>query len=360
MNDYELWLSSIPLNYNTKIKLINMYTCAENLWYHVINKIYSEILTEKLVARLINSWDKEKIENIKKSLDKNNIKIITYSENKYPNRLKAIEDAPYMLFYLGDIDLINETKTVSIVGSRNCSYYGNDVTKLMVSDLCKNNISIVSGMAKGIDSIAHRSCLDKGGYTCAVLGCGVDVIYPKENVKLYKEISEKGCILSEFIPGTPPTSYNFPLRNRIISALSDIVIVIEASLRSGSLITAGRALDQGKDVIAVPGSIFSEQSKGSNKLIKDGAYPFTELRDIYELLGETYKTNDNSIEIQQNSKYENKIYSVVKNSPIHIDDILRITNIDIKLLYEVLFEMQLKEKIRCLAGNYYVRINSSI
>ena len=135
-------------------------------------------------------------------------------------------------------------------------------------------------MAKGIDTFAHESCLDNESYTCAVLGSGLDIIYPKQNLKIFNKIVEKGAVISEFVPGTPPYAYNFPQRNRIISALSDIIIVVEAGEKSGSLITANLALEQGKDVMAVPGSIFSYESKGTNKLIKDGAFPLTSANAI--------------------------------------------------------------------------------
>ncbi len=180
---------------------------------------------------------------------------------------------------------LNEGYNISIVGSRKYSNYGKDVTKIICSDLCANNINIISGMAKGIDTFAHESCLNNEGYTCAVLGSGLDIVYPKENIKIFNKIVEKGCVISEFLPGTPPYAYNFPQRNRIISALSDIIIVIEAGEKSGSLITANLALEQGKDVMAVPGSIFSDESKGTNKLIKDGAFPLTCTNDIFNLIG---------------------------------------------------------------------------
>ena len=151
------------------------------------------------------------------------------------------DDAPYMLFYKGDIKHLNENVNVSIVGSRKYTSYGENVANIISDSLCDNNISIVSGMARGIDSVAHLKCVQKNSYTCAVLGSGLDVIYPKENLKLYNKILENGCIISQFLPGTKPYAYNFPIRNRIISGLSSLIIIIEAGIKSGSLITATSA-----------------------------------------------------------------------------------------------------------------------
>lgn len=231
--------------------------------------------------------------------------------------------------------------------------------KILASKLGEENINVISGMAKGIDSFSHKSSLESGGYTCAVLGCGVDVIYPKVNKKLYYEIINKGCILSEFPPKTPPYAYNFPLRNRIISGVSDLIVIVEASEKSGSLITASYALEQGKDIMVVPGTIFSKTSKGTNKLIRDGAYPLTSVEDIFNILNIKYCSKEEKTPVFQR-EIEHKIYSNIKDRPIHIDDILKKTNVDIKQLYEVLFELQLKNQITCLSGNYYVRIANSV
>ncbi|WP_404814391.1 DNA-processing protein DprA [Clostridium algoriphilum] len=285
---------------------------------------------------------------------------MAYYEDAYPKKLKNYDDAPYTLFYKGNISPLNKGYNISIVGSRKYSNYGKDVTKIICSDLCLNNINIISGMAKGIDTFAHESSLENQSYTCAVLGSGLDIVYPKQNLKVFNEIVEKGAVISEFLPGTPPYAYNFPLRNRIISALSDIIIVVEAGEKSGSLITANLALEQGKDVMAVPGSIFSCESKGTNKLIKDGAYPLTCSGDIFDLMGIEMREQNKTIVKSDSSHVNKQVYSIINDSPLHINDIIRVTNIDIKQLYGVLFEMQIKNEILCLAGNYYVKVNYKI
>ncbi|MCM8710611.1 DNA-processing protein DprA [Clostridium sp. SYSU_GA19001] len=356
MIEYNIWFSTVNLSHKIKLDLLKKYGTTENIWI-CCNE--GQILDSKLSMHLKNSWDRLKINEIKKIIKENNINLILYNEDLYPQKLKVYEDAPSILFYKGHLNKLNEEYSVSIVGSRNCTSYGINVTKIISTELSKNNVNVISGLAKGIDSCAHVACIDNNGFTCGVIGCGIDIIYPKENKSLYDKIIYSGCIISEFPPGTQPLPQNFPIRNRIISGLSDIVIVVEAGMKSGSLITAGLALQQGKDVMAVPGSIFSNQSKGCNKLINDGAYPVTCIEDIFRLINLKYSK---SIKVKPkfSSTLEKKIYCILNENPIHIDDILRSTNIDINHLYEVLFELQLKDEIICLAGNYYVRNKKTI
>ncbi|MGH4138111.1 DNA-processing protein DprA [Clostridium sp.] len=360
MNDYDIWFSLVKLSPKIKLKLINDFHSTEEIWYYGVRSKKTEYLKKTLIDVLTTAWNESEIDNVKRNLEINEIKSIAYSEEKYPKKLKNYDDAPFILFYKGNIMPLNQGYNISIVGSRKYSNYGKDVTKIICRDLCANNINIISGMAKGIDSFAHESCLDNKSYTCAVLGSGLDIVYPKENFKMFQKIVGSGCVISEFLPGTPPYAYNFPLRNRIISALSDIIIVIEAGEKSGSLITANLALEQGKDVMAVPGSIFSNESKGTNKLIKDGAFPLTCVNDIFNLMGVEMKNEKKVVISSFNSEIHKGIYSIINDSPVHINDIIRVTNIDIKQLYEVLFEMQIKNEVLCLSGNYYVRVNDKI
>ena len=360
MNDYDIWFSLVKLSPKIKLKLINEFHNTEKIWYYGVHNKKTEYFNKTLIAVLNNAWDENEIDNAKRNLEINEIKSISYFEDNYPKKLKDYDDAPFTLFYKGNIMPLNEGYNISIVGSRKYSNYGKDVTKIICKDLCANNINIISGMAKGIDTFAHESCLINQGYTCAILGSGLDIIYPKENIKIFNKIVQNGCVISEFLPGTPPYAYNFPQRNRIISALSDIIIIIEAGEKSGSLITANLALEQGKDVMAVPGSIFSVESKGTNKLIKDGAFPLTCINDIFNLLGIEMKDQKDTIVRSFNSEIHKGLYKIINDSPLHINDITRITNIDIKQLYEVLFEMQVKNEILCLSGNYYVKVNDKI
>lgn len=203
----------------------------------------------------------------------------------YPERLKNIDNPPKQLYCLGNIELLNYKNNIAIIGSRNYSDYGKKATKDFSEGLSKNEICIISGLAKGIDAFAHGGCLNVGGKTIAVLGSGIDVIYPKENEKLfYKIIENNGLIISEYPLGTKPEKQHFPARNRIISGLSDGILVIEARKNSGTNITVDFALEQGKDVFVIPGNIYSKTSDGTNFLIKEGAVPVTYYKDILENL----------------------------------------------------------------------------
>lgn len=360
--EFDIWYSMVRCSNKDKLNLLKKFKNTKSIWEKFCNNRLEKTddkNTMKLSYTLKKYWDENKIKEIKNILLSKNIGIINYYSENYPENLKPFEDSPSILYYRGNIEKINLNKNLAIVGSREYSYYGENVTSIISREMAENNINIISGMAKGIDAFAHKYSLQANGYTCAVLGSGIDVIYPYVNKTIYYKLLEEGGIISEFPPGTKPYPYNFPLRNRIISGLSDIVIVIEASEKSGSLITASCALEQGKDVMAVPGSIFSKKSIGTNKLIKDGADPFTTMEDIYNLLNMNYREK---FQAQKNNlnKIENKIYSVIEDTPIHIDDIVRVTKVDIKRLYEVLFELQFKNHITCLSGNYYVRISNSI
>ncbi|MFT8314730.1 MAG: DNA-processing protein DprA [Clostridium sp.] len=356
MNDYDLWFILLNISNKRKINLIKRFKTTEEIWYHTVNE-YNSSLNKFIIEP---KWEKGKIELVKNLIFQNDIKMVTFIEDDYPEILKQYDDSPFALFYKGDIRKLNSSINISIVGSRICSTYGINVTKVIVKELTGHNINVISGLAMGIDYYAHLYSVENNIFTCAVLGCGIDIIYPKSNKKLYDSILRKGgCIISQFVPGTQPLSYNFPIRNRIISGLSKITIVIEANLKSGSLITASAALDQGKDVIAVPGSIFSKNSLGTNKLIKDGAFPLTSVEDIFNLLSINYSRKINTNQKNMNN-LEKKIYNVINDVPVHIDDIIKLTNIDISQIYELLFEMQLKDEIMCLSGNYYVKFNNKI
>ena len=216
--------------------------------------------------------------NIK--LDESKIKIIRVGDEKYPEKLENIYSKPQKLYIVGNEKILND-RTIAIIGCRNCTNYGAKNAYEFAYRLAKKGITVISGFARGIDTYAHFGAIRAKGRTIAVLGCGLDVIYPKENEKLYKEILiNGGAIITEYPLGTEPQKHHFPTRNRIISVLSDGVLVIEAKKRSGTMITVEHALDQGKDIYAIPGNITSDNSYGTNELIKEGAIPVTNIEDI--------------------------------------------------------------------------------
>lgn len=351
MTIYDLWLCNSKIQPQNKLLLYKEFKDTKNLWYYIFKNNNNNYINSRIRNTLIESFDEDKLNNILNYIKENELKYVFFNDEFYPEKLKNYDDAPFMLFYNGDLEKLNKNKSAAVVGSRNCTLYGRNAAAMIAKELGSNGINIISGLAKGIDAISHKACLDGKGFTCAVLGCGIDVIYPKQNSSLYYDIVKNGCIISEYIPHTEPEGCHFPIRNRIISALSDVVIIVEAADRSGSLITAHLASDQGKEVMVVPGSIFSRTSAGTNKLIKDGAEPVTSIEDIFTVLGiESIKPKQDDFNI-----YEKVIFKIVKDTPVHIDDIIRSTNIDIEHLYALLFELQLKDEILCLAGNYYVR-----
>lgn len=353
----KLWLINTEVSNNMKKCIYYEYDNFETLRDVVFNDNIT-LLPEKFIEKLRRSYRKiEELDALEYKPLKD-ISICTMDDADYPKSLLEYDGAPFGMFYKGDISKLNEKKNTSIVGSRRCSRYGIDVTNNIVGQLNSYEINIISGMAKGIDSIAHKAAINNSINTVAVLGSGIDVIYPKENYRLYNEILENGgCIISEFPLGTPPLSRNFPMRNRIISGMCELLIVTEGGEKSGTLITVGAALEQGKNVIVVPGSIFSSESKGTNKLIRDGAYVYTDIEDVLNLLNISRISMDNKSILTVKSELEEKIYRIIDDNPIHIDKIIKLVDIDINQLYKLLFELQVKEEILCLGGNFYVRIN---
>lgn len=212
-----------------------------------------------------------------------NIEIIRPGMHEYPASLSEINNYPKQIYYMGDINILKK-RCAAVVGSRNTNQYGRSTAVAIAGKLAEKDVAVISGMARGIDTCAHRGALDAGGSTVAVLGCGVDVCYPEENSALKKELEESGLILSEYPPGTMPMPYHFPQRNRIISGLSEVTIVVQARNSSGALITAELAAEQGREVCAVPGNIDSQYNLGNNKLIKDGARPITCSADVLEVM----------------------------------------------------------------------------
>lgn len=279
---YWIWLSCIEgLGPIRKQLLLNKFKTPKKIY----NASDKEILkVEKMDKELLENMKKAKDEELLKKYEeyilKNDIKMINILDKNYPSKLKSIYAPPITLFAKGDISLL-DLKSIAIVGSREPSKYGVCVAKKFSSELSKNGITVISGLARGVDTFAHLGALSTEGKTIAVLGSGIDVVYPKENAKYYKEISEKGLIISEYIVGTSPKSENFPQRNRIISGLSDGVLVVEARKNSGTMITTDFALEQGKELYVIPGNITSSTSVGTNNLIKEGAKLVT---DVYEIL----------------------------------------------------------------------------
>ena len=277
---------------------------------------------------------------------------ITPGMVQYPAILKEIKNYPAELFYKGNIDILKR-RCVSIVGSRGTTSYGRNTAVKIAGNAAEAGLAVVSGMARGIDTCAHRGALDAGGDTVAVLGCGVDICYPAENKKLKECIERDGLVISEYPPGTGPQKYHFPRRNRIISGLSELTVVVQAGNSSGALITAELAAEQGRDVCAVPGNIDSQYNMGNNKLIKDGALPVINVRDVLELMG--VDTADRSTAERVLSDTEMKIYSILeKHGELTVDEICRALSKPPSYVSGIVTVMEMKGVVFSAAGKIFI------
>ena len=275
--------------------------------------------------------------------------IVTMVDSMYPKNLLNIYDPPPYLYVKGQINF--DERSIAVVGSRFASSYGKITTEGLSRDLAKNGLTVVSGMARGIDTAAHKGAIAAGGRTVAVLGSGIDVIYPPENRELYEEICRHGAVVSELPMGTEPLSENFPARNRIISGISLGVVIVEASLRSGSLITASCAAEQGRDVFAVPGNINSNGSKGTNRLIKEGAKLVEGVGDILDEFSVVPASSCMTVDL---SRDEMAVMEVLAE-PVHIDEVASLSGMDVRSVSAILLNLELSGAIRQLPGMVFVK-----
>ncbi len=284
------------------------------------------------------------------------IEILTWDDDLYPPRLKEIDQPPPVLYVRGTITA-EDSWSVAVVGTRRITAYGRQVAEEMASFLAANGVTVVSGLARGVDAIAHQSALKSGGRTIAVMGCGVDRIYPPEHALLAEKIMGSGALISDYAPGTPPDASNFPPRNRIISGFSIATVVVEAGETSGALITAQFAIDQGREVFAVPGNILAPQSKGTNKLIAQGARPMLSVRDLLDVLNLTRVTEQRFVrKVLPSDETESKLMSVLTHEPLHMDEIRNQTGLPIERVSATLVMMELKGLVRQVGGLNYVAV----
>jgi len=286
-------------------------------------------------------------------------RVITLKDEEYPKRLKDIYDPPALLYVRGELKKEDEL-AVAIVGSRKTTPYGRWLTEKVSQELARHGVTIVSGMARGIDSLAHWGAISGAGRTIAVLGCGVDVIYPSENRNLFAKIIDHGAILSEFRMSSPPEGGHFPRRNRIISGVSLGVVVVQASEKSGSLITAGYALEQGREVFAVPGNVGTESSRGTHRLIKEGAKLVESSEDILEEIlpqwtGEREATPKVETQKTDLTEEEKVLYELLGETPLHIDTMIRESRLDPGKVSSLLLNLELKGLVSQWPGKCFSR-----
>ncbi len=348
---YWIWLSSLKIIPSKKNMLLEYFKDPCILWdADEADLRKTGFINEIVIKQLKNIALKRESEKLADEVYGKGINVVTIKEREYPDNLRNIYDPPVVLYVKGSLNGCKNR--IAIVGSRHPSSYGLKVAEKLAYELSGLGLTVVSGLASGIDGAAHSGALRNSGKTIAVLGCGVDIVYPRENRRLYEKISESGGVVSEYIPGEQPLQYHFPARNRIISGLSYGTIVVEAGEKSGSLITVNYALNQGREVFAVPGNINNINSMGTNRLIREGAKIVTCVYDIIEELEIFIKINDlkpnKSIKDSFNtklvdlSKDEKTILEQLLKEPLYIDVLVEKTGFDIKELNSLLIMMELK------------------
>lgn len=291
-----------------------------------------------------------------KTLGKMGISVLSHTEPEYPKDMKQITDYPVILYYRGDIEVLSLAPLLAVVGTRATTTYGRQVTKGLVSRVASAGIPIVSGMALGVDRLAHEACLDAGQKTIAVLACGIDddSLYPPSNRNFARRIIDNGIIISEFPPKTPALRHHFPMRNRIISGIAHATLVTEAALKSGSLITAKHALDQNKDVLTVPGPITSKQSHGTNYLLKHGAHMVQSANDVLEVLdAETRVLTETAKKEFKGTKEEVQILEVVGHEASSLDKIVKLCKMEASQVTSTVTLMEMKGMIEDVGGGVY-------
>jgi len=337
-------------------RLLDRFGDAESAWGGTPAQLAEAGLSLKMIEHIVAAREKVDLDRIWDQIQAKGIQVQTWSDEVYPQRLKEIEQLPPVLYLRGEL-LPEDSWAVAIVGTRRVSPYGRQIAEEIASFLAANGITVVSGLARGVDAIAHNAALKAGGRTLAVLGSGVDRIYPPENRALAERIFEHGAVMSDYIPGTPPESSNFPPRNRIISGLSMAVVVVEAGETSGALITAEFATEQGREVFAVPGSILAPQSKGTNKLIQNGAHPLLSANDIMQVLNLTrvgqHKAARKAIPAND---VEAKLLTAMGEEPIHVDEIRNQTGLPVEKVSATLVMMELKGMVRQVGNMHYVTV----
>ena len=336
--------------------LIQHFDDLESAWRAAPIDLARAGLSLKLIERIIQARQNVDLDKVWAKIESQGIKILTWEDEIYPQRLKEIDQPPPVLYVRGEY-VPDDLFAVAIVGTRRVTPYGRQITEELAAYLAANGITVISGLARGVDAIAHHAALKAGGRTIAVLGSGVDKIYPPEHRQLAEQMMEHGAIISDYAPGTPPDASNFPPRNRIISGLSLAVVVIEAGETSGALITAEFAAEQGREIFAVPGSILAPQSKGTNKLIQKGALPLLSVNDLMQALDLTrvgeHMTARKSIPADET---EARLMKTLTDEPLHVDEIRNQTELPIEKVSATLALMELKGMVRQVGGMNYVAV----
>ncbi len=359
---YEYWLATLPIHNKEKIALIEELQEAREVFFLPEEQLRSYTgLRPAAKDILLDYRKKEDWKREEEQVRKEGVRWISWQDASYPLRLRTIYNPPYNLFYKGTLP-VEKQKRVALVGARSCSSYGKTVAETLSQKLAEAGICVVSGMATGIDGASHRGALPAQRdfsfcKTLAVLGCGVLVCYPAVNRRLYQEIMEQGGVLSEYPPYQQPLKQLFPHRNRLISGLSDVCVIVEAREKSGSLITADCALEQGKSIYAVPGRLGDSLSFGTNWLLSQGAAPLYSVDEFLRDLGVNQEQNAKKNEFSENSleKDETIVYSMLDLTEKHFNELLEEGPFSFSELMKILAQLQKKHLIQEVYKNYYIR-----
>lgn len=354
---YEYWFANLKLTCKQKLKIRQVIKTAEELYYIEETALKQCVVDEKERTLILNSIRTWRLEEEYQSLQQKQVQFATMLDEEYPKKLRNIPNPSYALFYKGHLPK-EDAKSVAIVGARECTPYGETMAREFAKTLAVAGVQIISGMARGVDSAGQNGALEVGGTSFGILGCGVDVCYPREKIGLYMELQERGGVLSEFPMGTNPLPQYFPARNRIISGLADAILVMEAKEKSGSLITADMALEQGKDVYALPGPVNSRLSMGCNQLIRQGAGILLSPEELLVELGicqENKKENEGQNKILLETT-EKLVYSCLDLQPRNLDYLFKVTKLSVAELIDILMRLELRGIVKEISKNYYVKV----
>ena len=335
-------------------RLLSHFKSLESAWEATPAELKNSGLDPRSVTAISDFRTKISLEVEMEKLDRYKIKVSTCNDPTYPPRLKEIYDYPPVIYVRGQL-LPEDEWCLAIVGTRKATVYGRQVTEEIAAGLARNKITIISGRARGIDTVAHTSTLEADGRTLAVFACGLDIVYPPENANLARRIMEQGALISEYPPGTRPRAENFPRRNRIMSGLSLGVLVTEASENSGAMITANMAVEQNREVFAIPGSVLSQASRGTNLLIQEGAKSVLKTSDILEELNLTSAVQQpEAKETALRTETEAQLLEKLGAEPTHIDELCRLSGLPAATVSSTLAMMELKGLVRQVGTMNYI------
>ena len=358
---FDAWLASASMPPETTRAILDRYNSAEeayNAFFRGDTSVF-QIVSSRFREMLQNNGSDEKMKLMQDTLEKHSISVLRYNDEAYPAPLREVEQYPPILFFQGDLHAL-EGRAVAMVGSRAASYTGQKAARKLARDLSGYGVSIVSGLACGIDSASHQGCIEGGSPTIAVTGCGLDIVYPRENTGLRNDILSKGgLILTEFVPGEKPVGWHFPFRNRIVCGISRALVLIEAKIRSGSMTSVQHALDQGKDVFVYPGDPESEYYEGNHRLLREGGIYFTDAEDILEDL----HWLDNQTGVGQNidcspertasTPEQAAVISALKPGSLSFEQLIERTSLDPPVLMSTLTILQIGGMIESMPGKQY-------